>query len=114
MRAYQLVSALTLGVAILAGGASLVPAFAQADKSVPPAAARSEMSVGQIFDKMTAAGYVNIDKIERERSAFEVKASDKNGARVKLSVDPQTGNIIEPRRQDQKRDRHAADASLPK
>lgn len=114
MRTSHLISALAIGASLLAGGAALAPAFAQTEKSAPPAAARSEMSIGQIHDKLTAAGYVNIDKIERERNAFEVKASDKSGARVKLTVDPQTGNIIEPRRQDRKQDRRAADGASQK
>lgn len=109
MRTTQILSALILGTGIVAGGASLLPAFAQSDKPATTAqtattSAKNDMSMGQIHDKLAAEGYRDITKIERERDAFEVKAVDKNGARVKLYLDPQTGNVIESRQKDQKRD----------
>jgi hypothetical protein len=113
MRTSRLLSALAISAGIAAGSAALAPVFAQGAKPASQEA-RNEMSIGQVYDKMTAAGYVNIDKIERERNAFEIKARDKNGARVKLYVDPQTGDIIEPRRQDRNRDRQAADGAPAK
>lgn len=109
MRTTQILSALILGTGIVAGGAYLLPAFAQSEKPAATAqtattSAKDGMSVGQIHDKLVAEGYRDIGKIERERDAFEVKAVDKNGARVKLYLDPQTGNAIESRQKDRKQD----------
>lgn len=107
MRTSQILSALILGTGIVVAGASLLPAFAQSDKpaaSTQSASAKNDMSMGQIHDKLAAEGYRDITKIERERDAFEVKAVDKNGARVKLYLDPQTGDVIESRQKDRKQD----------
>lgn len=109
MRTSHILSALVLGVGIVAGGASLLPAFAQGAGTVAGAPAKNELTMGQIHDKVTAMGYQDIDKIERERNAFEVKARDKNGAKVKLYLDPQTGEVIDSSRKNDKRERRTRD-----
>lgn len=97
MRTSHLLSALTIGASLLAGTAIAAPASAQGAAPVQNAQQRRELSIAQISDKLSAAGYRNITEIEREGNAFEVKAIDKSGARVKLQVDPQTGNVLESR-----------------
>lgn len=104
MRASSLLSAMTLSVGLAAGGAALAPAFAQAGKSAPGIEARQGMSIPQIHEKLTALGYWNIDKIERDPGAFEVRANEKNGDRVKLYLDVRTGEIIDRRLEGRKRD----------
>lgn len=118
MRTQHFLSTLVIG-ASLVGGLAAAPAFAQSANPAASTEARQGLSIGQVHDKLTAAGYTRIDKIERERNDFEVKATDKNGKRVKLRVDPRTGVVIEARqkndrdddRRDEKRDRRSADDS---
>lgn len=106
MRTSRLFSILAISTGLVGGTALLSPAFSQ---SATPAIsyAQNDLTMAQVEVIMMAAGYGNIDKIERERDAFEVKASDKNGTRVKLYVDPQTGDIIKTSRKERSRDRHA-------
>lgn len=93
MRTSRLFSILAISAGLIGGTALLSPAFAQ---SGTPAIsyAQSDLTIAQVEVLMMAAGYGDIDKIERERNAFKVNASDKNGARVKLYVDPQTGSLL--------------------
>lgn len=70
---------------------------------------RTDLSLHQVLVKLNATGYDKIDKIERERNAYEVRAIDKNGARVKLYVDPQTGEVLNSGRQGSKEARRSAE-----
>lgn len=79
MKLTPLLSTLVLGSALLA------PAFA-ADQ-------RPWLGIPQIHEKLEAAGYRKIEKIEREHGGYEVRATDRNGARIKLYVNPQNGEI---------------------
>jgi len=53
------------------------------------------LPIPQIYARLEAAGYRNIEKIEREHGSYEVRATDRQGARVRLDVHPQTGAILE-------------------
>ena len=53
------------------------------------------LPIPQIYAKLEAAGYRNLEKIEREHGTYEVRATDRQGARVRLDVHPQTGAILE-------------------
>lgn len=93
-----ILSALVVGTALFAGVAGAAPAASG------NAAARSDLSIAQVSEKVEAAGYSGITEIERERNEYEVKAFDKNGARVKLYVDARTGKILEVRQKNRDRD----------
>jgi hypothetical protein len=101
MRATTLITTLVLTGGIFAAGAALVPALAQtapaATQAVPAGNATQAgwMSMAQIQSKLEAAGYRDFEKIERERNKYEVKATDAQGQRVELDVDPVTGDIRE-------------------
>ena len=41
-----------------------------------------------------AAGYTDFREIEREKNKYEVKATDPQGQRVELDVDPVTGDVL--------------------
>lgn len=113
MRTSRLFSILAISAGLIGGTALLSPASAQ---SGAPAIsyAQSDLSMAQVEVIMMAAGYGNIEKIERERDAFEVNASNRNGARVKLYVDPQTGDIIKTGRKESSRDRRTEALALAK
>lgn len=53
------------------------------------------LPIPQIYAKLEAAGYRNVEKIEREHGTYEVRATDRQGARVRLDVHPQTGAILD-------------------
>lgn len=95
MRATTLFSTIALGAAITVGGAILAPVvLAQAGGDPQAAASRQPwLSLPQIQQRLEAAGYRDIDKIEREDRYYEVKALDADGRRVELKVDPHSGEV---------------------
>jgi hypothetical protein len=97
---------LMLGAGLLAGGFALAPSFAGETRPAP-AAERQWLSIGQVHQKLEAAGFRNVEKIEREHGVYEARATDRNGARVKLTINPQTGEVTE-RNEHRKRDREGA------
>lgn len=85
--------------------AGLLTASAHAETARPAAGSeRPWLSIPQIHARLEAAGYRNVEKIEREHGSYEVKATDRDGRRVKLHMNPQTGDIVDPR--GTKRDRY--------
>ena len=98
MRTNTLIATLALGAGLLGGGALLVPAFAQdqspaaTQTTAPPEA--GTLSLQQVKARLKADGYRDFEKIERERNKYEVKATDAQGQRVELDVDPVTGDIL--------------------
>jgi hypothetical protein len=85
------VSVLSTGVATLA--------TAQAQTAQPPAAAvdaapkSARLTLLQVHNQLEAAGYRQIEKIETQRSGFEVYATNREGQRVELDVDGVTGQV---------------------
>ena len=90
----KVVFSLVLSAGLLAGGFALAPSLAGESGSAP-AAERQWLSIGQVHQKLEAAGFRNVEKIEREHGTYEVRATDRQGARVRLDVHPQTGAILE-------------------
>ena len=64
------------------------------------------LSIPEVHARLESAGYRNIEKIERESGSYEVKATDQAGRRIKLYVHPQTGEVIDQRQRDVKRDKY--------
>lgn len=91
MKLTTLISSFVVGSALLAGN------VASAGESRGATGERQWLSIGQIHDKLEAAGYRQIEKIERERGGYEARATDRNGERIKLHLNPQTGEIIDQR-----------------
>ncbi|MBW7901547.1 MAG: PepSY domain-containing protein [Rhodocyclaceae bacterium] len=87
--------------ALLAAGLTLAAGGALAAEE-RPAAARDGLTIPQVYQKLEAAGYRDIDEIERERRGYEVHATDRDGRRVKLDVDAKSGEVIERRYRDQR------------
>lgn len=103
MRTTTVLSALALGAGLVAGSVTLAPAFAE-DNRPARTSERQWLSIPQIHDKLVAAGYRNIEKIEREDGAYEVRAANRDGERVKLYLNPQTGEILDRRQRKSSRD----------
>ena len=96
MKRSTLLVSLALGSALAVAGALLAPSFA-GEHRADPVAERQWLSIAQIHDKLQAAGYRNVEKIERERGGYEVRATDPKGERIKLYVNPRTGEIMHQR-----------------
>ena len=87
-------STLAIVVALVAGMAVTLPAKASERKTLATTE-QTWLPIPQIYAKLEAAGYRNIEKIEREHGTYEVRATDRQGARVRLDVHPQTAAILE-------------------
>lgn len=96
MRATTLIATLALTGGIIGAGAMFVPAFAQnaATATTTTATQANWMTTEQVQTKLESAGYRDFDKIERDSKKYEVKATDAQGRRVELDVDPVTGDIL--------------------
>jgi hypothetical protein len=64
------------------------------------------LSIPEVHARLESAGYRNIEKIEREGGSYEVKATDQAGRRIKLYVHPQTGEVIDQRQREVRRDKY--------
>jgi hypothetical protein len=93
-------------VSVLALGVLSAPTFAR-DAGPAAGAERQWLSIPQVHARLEAAGYRNIEKIEREHGSYEVKATDRNGERIRLHVNPQTGEIVDQRQDGRRRDAYA-------
>lgn len=51
------------------------------------------LPLGEVVRRLEAAGYRNIEKVEREHGLYEARATGRDGERVKLTVHPRTGEI---------------------
>ena len=103
MRATTLIATLALTGGLIGAGAAIVPAFAQnapatTTPATAPAAATTAqsnwMSLKDVQTKLEAAGYTDFREIERDKNKYEVKATDPQGQRVELDVDPVTGDVL--------------------
>jgi hypothetical protein len=96
MRATTLIATLALTGGIIGAGAMFVPAFAQnaATATTTTTTQANWMTMEQVQTKLQAAGYRDFEKIERDSTKYEVKATDAQGRRVELDVDPVTGDIL--------------------
>lgn len=104
MRKPTLLASLTLA-AVLASGAFVLPSIAGDARDVSAPAGAQWLPLGEIVRRLEAAGYRNIEKIEREHGVYEARATDRDGARVKLDIHPQTGEISPRASHDERRAR---------
>jgi hypothetical protein len=104
MRLTKILLSLALAAGLVASGAALLPSFAGEARSAPAAAERQWLSIGDVYQKLTAAGYRNVEKIEREHGAYEARATDRNGMRVTLRIHPQSGEISDRDERDERHD----------
>lgn len=93
MRASPLIAALALSAGIVGLGATVVPAFAESKAATSQSQAQW-LSVEQVLNKVQAAGYRDVEEIERDDGKYQVKATDAEGRRVELKLDPVSGEIL--------------------
>ncbi len=97
-----LIASLVIGTGALAAVAAMAPGFAQTQAAAPAPA----LDIAQVHARLEAAGYREIDEIERKRDHYEVKALNADGRRVELQVDPATAEV---RATEEKRDKRRVD-----
>lgn len=74
--------------------AASLPALASSDDDVScRATTGQQMSVQDITARVSGMGYT-VRKVERDDGCYEVKATDSNGARVELKLNPATGAVV--------------------
>lgn len=96
MRTYFTTSSLAVATILVALSAPLSPAFAQNYHSMATSAERDWLpAIPKIHARLVAVGYRDIEKFERNRNEYEVKAIDPRGERVKLFLNRFTGIILE-------------------
>ncbi|MDP3440684.1 MAG: PepSY domain-containing protein [Azonexus sp.] len=117
MKRTTLLYSLALVSVLVATGITIAPSLAE-ESSAAQVSERQWLSIPQIHEKLVAAGYRNIEKIEREHGSYEARATDSNGQRIKLHVNPQNGEISDQRSSrkhawgdDDKRQRDSADCN---
>lgn len=95
MKTSYAILAIALTAATFGGTTFAVSATDSANMS--NAATDNWLAIPAIYAKVTAAGFNDIYEIEREDNGYEVKAIGPHGERVKLFVDPVTGEVLQPR-----------------
>ena len=105
----------SLAIALLAGGVAAAPALAQGDRgdtrgdegAQPQRQQQPQAGTGRgagpqtakpltmqgVIDRVANAGYRDVREVEREDGRWEVYATDRQGRRVELYVDGQSGQI---------------------
>lgn len=74
--------------------ASTLPALASShDEDEYRRGSGPQMSVEEITAKVSAMGY-EVREVEKDDGYYEVYATDKNGVRVELKLDPATGDTV--------------------
>jgi hypothetical protein len=56
-------------------------------------AAAADLTAAQVKSRLETAGYTNVQNVKKEGDHFDAKATAKDGKRVSLDVDAQTGAI---------------------
>lgn len=90
-----------LGLAAWAGLAATTLEFARTaaaavdpDSTAAMAPTGARLTIGDIYERMKAAGYRGITEIEWEDGYYEVEARDAHDREVELHVDGSTGAVI--------------------
>ncbi|MDD2926551.1 PepSY domain-containing protein [Rhodoferax sp.] len=87
--------------ALTAASAWITPASADDNRARWDAG--PSLPVAQVVQKLAAAGYQNIEKIQLKNSAYEVRATGRQGERIKLYVNAQTGELMDRRQSERLR-----------
>ncbi len=98
MRTTHLLSILLISAGIVTGGALLTPVFAQNASTTTAGSSLSSSSnwltIPELIQRLESSGYRDFREIERESDSYEVKATDPEGRRVEIYVDPVTAEVL--------------------
>lgn len=104
MRITTFLSAFAVGAVLVASGAWFSLSLAQGNQPAN-SSERQWLSIPQVYDKLEAAGYRDIEKIERKHGSYKARATDRSGERVNLYLNPQTGEISNKRQESRRGDK---------
>lgn len=97
--AASLLAGLSMGA--IAQSAPAAPAAATAATAAtapqPASKVQPSLNIRQIYDRLDAAGYRELQEIEWSDGRYEVKGMNAQGERVKLEVDGNTGEVLRSR-----------------
>ncbi|MDX3906614.1 MAG: PepSY domain-containing protein [Pigmentiphaga sp.] len=79
-------------IAVAAAAASSAAQAADKCAYVPP---DRWVPIEQVIRKAEELGY-QVREVERDDGCWEVEGFDKRGARIKLNLDPSTGEVVRP------------------
>lgn len=109
MRVKTLIATLVSGGILVGGSIAVAQTTLDTDRAGSAAAKAPSLSLHEVQLKLDAMGYRDLTKIERKRDKLEVKATDPQGRRVEIDVDPVTGDVLDTEVRRKKRSRTDAD-----
>ncbi|MFA7503499.1 MAG: PepSY domain-containing protein [Burkholderiaceae bacterium] len=96
MRTSSLFAVIALAAGIAGAAALVPPAFADDRPGRSSWDRGGILTIGQIYEQLTAAGYTRIKEIELDDDdEYEVEAIDRRGRKVELEIDARTGRITD-------------------
>lgn len=95
MRKSNTFTAVAIAIGIAGAAAIGSPAMADDDDRRTARSPQAGLSIGDVYQRLTADGYTRIEEIERDDGKYEVEARDSQGRQVELDIDAQTGRILE-------------------
>lgn len=97
--AASLLAGLSMGAIAQSAPAAPAAATAATAATAPQAASKVQpsLNIRQIYDRLDAAGYRELQEIEWSDGRYEVKGMNTQGERVKLEVDGNTGEVLRSR-----------------
>ena len=94
MRTTHVLSTIAVAVSLAVGALAGTSVLAQDARTDARVEANARLSIAQVYERMTALGYKDIDEIERDGGVYEIEARTSAGERVKLHVDARSGEIL--------------------
>lgn len=98
--AASLLAGLSMGAIAQSAPAAPAVATGAITATAPQAASKvlqPSLNIRQIYDRLDAAGYRELQEIEWSDGRYEVKGLNAQGERVKLEVDGNTGEVLRSR-----------------
>lgn len=97
MKNSHLLASLVLGGALITGSGLALNAAepSRAEASTQNAQTQAWLSIPDVQERLTKAGYQHIEKISRDQGCYKVKATDAQGRRVKLYLHPVSGELLD-------------------
>jgi hypothetical protein len=69
-------------------------------------AAAADLTAAQVKSRLEAAGYINVQNVKKEGDHFDAMATAKDGKRIALDIDAQTGAITPENKETKKQERN--------
>jgi hypothetical protein len=94
MRTSHIIGTLSLALSVALASLATGAVFASETRDATRVEKSAGSSTPQLRERLSALGYKDIGRIEREKDAYEVHATTNAGERVQLHVDARSGEIL--------------------